>query len=394
MKYLFYLLFLISLVSCREKEQYHLLTIELDKQRQYFMLCQYTLVDTGFVRRVIYEERNNFYSIINPSNSAIINNRYIVDYSANNIYDLNLDSFVLKNRNNNYGDFINLTKTQAIYIRDSSYQPIDSFSAGFVAFDFDLGKRIQLDNLSTFEYSHQGIYSPDKSKRIVLDTTISSKYLENDRDKSCSLNMYVFLNEIYIVKTDSQNLMNVSISYFDNLFLGKNATPILWIDNNRFLTQQGNNQVVLVNTETQKISKFPKIENIELHKISNFQTDIYDNHYFIVNNIWKIDVNNLQLKKVNKIPINKDLEKMFTTNIDWRIIGGIDYLYKGKSILNDSTQTKNYDLLDNHLAIQCSGDLLPPYCDHINLKVFNTETEALKTLEIKNMIGWIGWVKR
>ena len=46
------------MVSCREKEQYHLLTIELDKQRQYFMLCQYTLVDTGFVRRVIYEERN------------------------------------------------------------------------------------------------------------------------------------------------------------------------------------------------------------------------------------------------------------------------------------------------------------------------------------------------
>lgn len=418
MKYLFYLLGFISLISCGQKEQYHLLTVEVDTKEPYLtIICQYTMVDTGFVKAIIYkgQKSEDFYRYSSPLHHTIINNQYIIDKDGSNIFDLEVGSFVFVN--DNHGYFVELTDKQVIYTRKSNYFddiPVfrvsgydtlpphkfsDNYNSDFIAFDFELGKIIELDSLSALEYSNKGIYSTDKSKRIFsyYDSTRSlNTYKYYDTTSICMWSRNFFVdNRLSILDNANQEIMNVSIGYVSNIWYNPKE-PVLWIDNNRFITQQENNQLILVNTENKNVSKFPKIKDVELCRLSKFETDFQGSHYFVVNNMWKIDAENLQLKKVDKIPFSNHLEKLFSINEgrDSRDIGDINYLYKGNSILNDSTQTEKYDLIDNYLAIQCGGDVNSNFQTDVEFKVFNTETKELKTLKIKRMNGWIGWVKR
>jgi hypothetical protein len=413
MKYLFYSLFLIGFVSCGEKEQYHLLVVEQNKfHLRTNVLCQYTMVDTGFVRKVIYNERtfNPYNHRISPFDYRVINNQYLVRENGNHIFNLEVDSFVFSN--DNQGFLIDLTNEKMVTIKDYNYHsntPMLRFenqdtipnqyskltNASFIVFDFNLGRERELDAIEALEYINQGIYSPDKSKRIILDSLKSIKYPAYD-NLNCSWTRNFFVDGIYSIKNEHQDIMSFSISYIDNLWTQPIEVPILWIDNHRFITQQENNQLILVNTETKQISKFPKIEGVELCALSKFETDVNQDIYFSVENedVWKIDIKNVELNKVDSIPIAKNVTKNAAFR-NLRTVKKPNYFYKGNPILDDTLQTEYYDIIDNYIAIQCGERSIGNYDDYyFNIKVFNTETESLKILKIKNMKGWIGWIKR
>ena len=374
----------------------HLLVWETDYDKDGFkyLLYKYTItdVDSGYLRKVILKNDKQFtfrhHSSPNQDHYKIFQNRYILsDYK---IYDLELDSCISKNRE----EFLMLMEDKSFEIREELYAYLDKPSRDFYFNHWSRGaKSSYLDTL----------YAPNQQLKVCISIDSSQTYNTPIKDSLYTKNInclwiskvlvYNRNFNITVIDTNNQELLTIPIEYAPAW--NSVQIPVIWYDNEHLISIRGTHQVILINVHSKKVINFPKLENVELCGIPEFHVNELGDLYYVLyssKKIWKVNVQDLELNEVNQIPIISELSKNFIEMHIGNIINTPNFYHNNKPIFKDSTLTSEYDYKNNWLAVRS----FKSYTSRENsaLKIYNLKTKQHREIQIKNFVGWVGWIER
>jgi len=326
--------------------------------------------------------------------STILQNRYIINWSGD-IFDLKTKKIIFNLIGHDF--YTEILEDRIIY----KHRPFstllsknDSIRHSLIEslyYYFDLKERKLIQITSGKQYLVEGVLS--QNREMGLEFIIYSYYFLQVDSSSKKEVVVNYCGKIFLNK-----YMSEPIKLFDSLEVGINLIssfqpelPILWIDNENFLTQRRNGQLILADIHG-KMKNFPKLTGLinELRSPSLFKNKkgriIYHCPTEKASN-YVVDIDNLTLKKhPNTIEIGNGYSREFVN-------GKFELEYNNKLIRVDSSFTESYTIKDKLIAIRTLKNCSPDKWDCNNyISVYN-EGVFLKEIETRFISGIVGWIK-
>jgi hypothetical protein len=165
----------------------------------------------------------------------------------------------------------------------------------------------------------------------------------------------------------------------------------LWLDNEHFLTQTKNGELILANTDSE-IQTFPVLTDLknELRPPSlylNSEGQIIYNCPTNLSNEYMVDIDNMKLIEVSDA---NNIGGNFS--IDWE--EPIKVKFNNVQIFSDSSMTTQFSVYKDLIATQtfgaCNADIWK--CNTF-IKIYNSSGSLIESIETRYIHSIIGWIE-
>jgi hypothetical protein len=388
------------------------------------VLVKYTLTDSGYKRSVIDTMNFQIFPHSTDYPVSVYDNRYLINILGD-VYDLQKkkmihehigqDIFMEKNgdsvifRHRLYKDDNPFRNDKArhneiknpYYYFDLSSHHTGLFPAGSRYMIAETEKNI----LNNFLPVPNGVLSPDKNKLayfLVSDTIANTDY--SLRDSSLYLcgwtRVFPTYGHIIIKRSATDSVIALRSVLFNFGLWHPNSLPLLWLNDSALLTQRKNGRLIILDITTGKTTDFSALEGVfNCSYPPRFEQTVNKEILYMCptshGEIFKVNIAGHSLEKITELQLaNNYFIKPFTPNPNWEYVAG--YGFNGKTILEDTTATGHYAILDNKIAIQCKERMPTPgrYEHHWNrIRIYDPAGEKWISIRIEYLKQLVGWIK-
>jgi hypothetical protein len=201
--------------------------------------------DRKLVTETVLTAKTGFFG--DPSKARIADGRYVITQFGG-VVDAR-EGRIIHNQMARYGYLLGVENDRVVYRLYDPYSPIDRKGRApqraeeFGTFEFNLKTRIRA-RPEAKQWYLEGIKSPDRSKAVV---------------QSCWDELY-----LYLVDGTQRKLAEgrqVTVSKYRSLGQFEIRRPVLWLDNERLLTQQANGRLVTLDAQgkVERICEIPGV---------------------------------------------------------------------------------------------------------------------------------------
>jgi len=325
--------------------------------------------------------------------SSILNDRYIISWYGD-IFDIKNEKLLFTQIGFDFS--VEILNDRIIY----KHEPYSDFfdkedsikhsriKSLYYYFDLETEKIIEY-NIGT-QYRVEGELS--KNKQLGLEFIEESGYFHQiDSLKPKQIIVYktgrLVLNKFESTPTTIIDSLSVGINIYSSFI---QRLPILWLDNENFLTQTRNGELILANTSSD-IKSFPVLTDLknELRPPSlyiNSDGQIIYNCPTFQSNEYIVDIDNMKLIEVSDA---NNIGGNFS--IDWE--EPMKVKFNNVQIFSDSSMTTQFSVYKDLIATQTFEDCKTDRwkCNTF-IKIYNSSghlIESIQTRYIHSIIGWI-----
>jgi hypothetical protein len=293
-------------------------------------------------------------------NYQFLQNRYVVS-RIGDIFDIQTKEMFGDVR----GDFFGAEENQIYIFKNKGGTDVKLYSFDLKARRYDA---VKLQNV----FFLIGVPSPSMLRSVQYNSDFNSLEIHN-RYKTSSNDLDVSIDGRYQAKCGKKCADS-----------GK-GLPVLWLDDNRLLTQRKNGELVLISLNkiisVNTIVKIPVKE--ELESLPRLYKDFAGNVHYVAGKNYLIDIENGKYTETQTTDIGNGFEASTASSEKTFTFGGRQI---GKFTTAFYKTTKNY------LAVEVGAENESYYFPK-QIKIWNAETLEWTTLDVNYFPKIIGWIE-